>query len=355
MPQAHATTTRSNRALRASLLDRLLLGAAVLLSITVVAFAGQAAFPQAASASNLVDRNATRITLKVDHRNTALVEYNARGKRHHVLYWGAKNRKLFFRYDRSGGWKSKRADWRKFKNRCRRYNGPRLRTARRANLKHPMARLHAICRGPDGSYWALQSWERLVKNYGGRYGTAPRELRISRWTGWPANLTGNSHWIYQGAKISLMGELKFKGRPWSAKSWASNGSVTDGIGRNLVIDSYGSDMGPGWRRVNAILTHKPKGIWCLNLNNKPIAGTNRMSGTGMSPVGRYRIGVAGPGVSPDVFRSFRGVLPENYDAANDTARDNIIVRWLGGVGSAYWTDTAHHGCKIWKWGDGWRR
>ena len=324
------------------------------LAALLIALIGFASLASSASASNLVDRNASRISLKVDRNNTALLEYTVKGSRKHVLYWGAVNSKLFFRYDRSGGWKSKRADYRNFRNKCRAYDGPSLSQVGRSNIRHAMVKLHAICKGPDGSYWAVQSWERLVKNYGGKYGTAPRELRISHWTGSPADLTADSHWIYNGSKVSLMGQLWYRGRAWSAETWAPNGAVTDGIGRNLVLDSYGSDMGrSGWRRVNAFLTHKPNGIYCFNLQPKRIATTGQMSGSGESPTGRYRVGIAGPGVSPDVFRSFTGVVPANYDEAVDQAKDEKIVAWLGGVGSPQWTDSAKHGCKIWNWGDGW--
>jgi hypothetical protein len=63
---------------------------------------------------------------------------------------------------------------------CTRYSGPAL----------PL--LVAACDASDGSYWALQVWERLVPNYGGR--SAPLELYVSHWSGEPGALEVHTDW-----------------------------------------------------------------------------------------------------------------------------------------------------------------
>ena len=101
----------------------------------------------AASASNIVDRNAKNVRLKVSKAGVALVTYKAKGIQRHVIYWGASTDKAaFFRYDRSGGAVSKKVkNWRKMKNACKPYSGP------------PLKAVVVACTAPDGSHWALQA------------------------------------------------------------------------------------------------------------------------------------------------------------------------------------------------------
>ena len=49
------------------------------------------AVPATASASEIIDRNANNVSLKVAQNGQALVSYTARGKRWNVLAWGALN------------------------------------------------------------------------------------------------------------------------------------------------------------------------------------------------------------------------------------------------------------------------
>src|SRR5579862_3313332 len=76
------------------------------------------------SASMIVDRSTSNQTLEVDRNGTALVSYTTPdGTDHHVLYWGAVDWEGRFQRDYSGGWGSKRADWKHFTNACRPYTG----------------------------------------------------------------------------------------------------------------------------------------------------------------------------------------------------------------------------------------
>ena len=64
-------------------------------------------------------------------------------------------RQVAFRLDYSGGWRTYRKTLsRGFVNSCRRYSGP------------PLAWLVTACTMPDGSHWAVQSWQRGLPNLG---------------------------------------------------------------------------------------------------------------------------------------------------------------------------------------------
>ena len=121
-------------------------------------------FAATANASQLIDRNAHDVRLAVDAKGEALITYTAGGKVKHVLAWDAVNAiaptharaQVAFRLDYAGGWgKSRTESWKTFGDRCGAYDGP------------PLAWKVAACKAPDGSYWALQSWQRMLPNYGG--------------------------------------------------------------------------------------------------------------------------------------------------------------------------------------------
>ena len=131
--------------------------AAALLS--VAALVGAASAP----ASELIDRNATGVGLAVDKQGRALLTYRARGRTWHVLASGAvdarpphpKAKQVAFRLDYSGGWGTYKRDvWKTLKNTCRPYDGPALKW------------FVTGCKAADGSYWALQRWQRLLPHRG---------------------------------------------------------------------------------------------------------------------------------------------------------------------------------------------
>jgi hypothetical protein len=99
----------------------------------VVLFA--AAVPATASASEILDRNANDVSIKVAQNGQALVSYSARGKRWNVLAWGALNalqpttarKQVEFQLDYSGGYGTYKRDvWKTFKDTCSAYDGPEL-------------------------------------------------------------------------------------------------------------------------------------------------------------------------------------------------------------------------------------
>lgn len=285
----------------------------------------------AASASEKVDTNSKNERIMVSKRGVALVLYKAHGQSSHVLYWGAKNadrRKkstLEFKHDRSGGWKSHMGDWEHFRNTCKKYTGPEL------------PYVVASCTARDGSHWVLQKWARLAPNYGGkpeRY--RKKELRLSHFDVAPAVFKITPNWSWGGQYMHIVATLKYRGKPWYAVKFSTTGQVKDKIGRNVTIDSYNSDMGSGWRRVNAILTHRPSGQMCFGFTPKNTG--NGTSASGYSGNNTYRLTVPGPGVSPDVQQEFSGVYLQDYTKEADEVVNDYIRGLLGSWGG-------NHNCK----------
>lgn len=249
------------------------------------------ALPGPASASELIDRNANGVVLKVDARGRALLSYTVRGQRRNVLAWGAVNavapttarRQVEFRLDYSGGWGSQRKlVWKTFVNACRPYDGPALHW------------LVTACKARDGSYWAVQAWQRALPNYG--IAPSPRqsvwELRLSHWTGPLARLDVRLNWAYRSFD-HLFGTFTYLGKPVYGFRSKPSGEPLDTFGRNLYVDTFNSAYGTGWKRENSFLTHRGTGVFCYGFYSH-----------GSRPVGkgeRYRATVIGPGVTPDVY------------------------------------------------------
>jgi hypothetical protein len=255
-----------------------------------------AAAPQA-PASELIARNPSHVTLRVDARGRAHVGYRAGGRTRHVVAWGAINARppskrvpqvhFRLRYDARGS-----------RGGCLRYEGP------------PLAWLVHACRAPDGSYWALQKWQRLKPNYGGRRGDW--ELRLSHWRGPSADLEISVDWSYRRFD-HLYGSLGYQGMPVFGFRATRSGSPLDTYGRNVYVDTFDSAYGRGWRRENSFLTHGPDGAFCYGFYTHG----RRHTGAGR----RYRATVIGPGVTPDVM--WQGSEPGPYDRARDLAANRV--------------------------------
>ena len=170
-----------------------------------------------AGATEIVsDRNITNVTLKVNARGYALVQYTTEhGARRNVLFWNAINAvpnpsvgvpQVKFKVDYAGGWGAfRRANyWKTFRNACRRYDGPAL------------FGFVAGCKAPDGSYWALQQWVRLEAMRGfapfRREHTAV-EMHISHWSGPLPVLEVWPNWTYGGGDQGFFGRLTYAGQP----------------------------------------------------------------------------------------------------------------------------------------------
>lgn len=261
--------------------------------------------PGAANASTLIDRDAGGATLQVNNAGQALISYTARGKRWNVLAWGAVNavdpapgaKQVDFKLDYSGGWGTYKKDvWKTFANTCGAYTGPTL------------AWRVTSCTAEDGSYWALQSWQRMLPNYG--LDPTPKqavwELRLSHWTGDLAALTVNVDWAYRKFD-HLFGTFLYNGAPVHGFKSTAGGNPLDAFGRNLYVDTFNSAYGLGWKRENSFLTHKGTGTFCYGF----YPHGSRPAGPGE----RYRATIIGPGVTPDVM--WQGTPPGAYDATRD--------------------------------------
>jgi hypothetical protein len=304
------------------------LSAALLITVALIASAGGSA-----RASQLLgDRNVVNPTIAVDAHGTAVVTYTtATGATRHVLAWGAINGvahpsgassvQVAFQFDYSGGWKSHHDSnfWKTLKNVCTPYTGPTL----------PF--FVAGCDAPDGSFWALQSWQRNLPMRGFAPWTADQkavELHLSHWSGALPVLEIYEHWTYGGSQQGFFGRLTYNGQPVYGTRSAS-ATVSDTFARNIYIDTYDSDYGSGWKHDTAISTHPGNGGFCYTfVPQAPPAGypSTRPNGNGLGT--SYRVSVMGPGVTPIV--QWVGQKLGQYDAAQNAAATEAFDEILGG-------------------------
>jgi hypothetical protein len=258
-----------------------------------------------AGASQLIGFDARDVTLQADGSGRALVTFTSGGRIHHVLAGGAIDARppsrtvpqVAFRLDTRGG---------SIRNMC-------------APAKVALAWLVAACRASDGSYWALQSWQRLLPN-GGAHPSAKQaawELRLSHWRGPLARLTVGIGWSFHRFR-QIFGVYRYAGKPVFGYRVRS-GVPLDGYGRNIYVDAFNSDLGTGWKRVNSFLAHQPIGAFCYGFY--PHGGR-----TGVGS--RLRATVIGPGVTPDVV--WQAKLTGGYSASVDKAADDEMRSLLRG-------------------------
>ena len=282
----------------------------LLLWVTLVSLA----VATAANASQLIDRNAHNVSLSVNAKGEALLTYTADGHVKHVLAWGAVNaiaptasrQQVAFDLDYAGGWgKYHKLYWKSFSGSCGAYDGP------------PLAWEVVACKAPDGSYWALQSWQRGLPNYG----VAPSgsqgawELRLSHWTGALPVLEISTDWSWHRFD-HLYGRLTYGGTGVYGFRSTSSGAPLDTFGRNIYVDTFDSHYGDGWRRENSFLTHTGTGAFCYSFNPHG----SHPAGNGV----RYRATVEGPGVTPDVM--WQGTSPGPYSRDADAAANEQITQ-----------------------------
>ena len=272
-----------------------------------------AVLASSANASQLIDRNATAVSLAIDKKGEALITYRDGGAVKHVLAWGAINAiapsrtraQVAFKLDYAGGWgEYHRTYWKTFRGSCGAYDGP------------PLAWKVVACKAPDGSYWALQAWQRMLPDYGvAPAGTqASWELRLSHWTGALPVLSISTDWAWHQWN-PLFGTFTYAGSPVFGFTSTSGGNPLDTFGRNVYVDTFDSAYGAGWRRENSFLTHTGTGAFCYSVNPHG----SHPAGTGT----KYRATVEGPGVTPDVM--WEGDAPGAYDKAADALANNAIT------------------------------
>jgi hypothetical protein len=286
----------------------------VFVLVVAICAAFEAVTARQADASQLIDRNATAVSLAVNARGEALVSYRAAGVLHHVLAWGAVNAvtpapgttQVAFRLDYAGGFGKYRdaGYWKRFGIGCARYTGP------------PIAWKVAACAAPDGSFWALQAWQRGLPDYGARPTAAESawELRLSHWSGAPAELQIGVDWAYRRFD-HLFGTYTYDGKPVYGFKATPRGTPLDSFGRNVYLDTFDSAYAGGWRRENSFLTHRPSGAFCYGF----FPHGDRPAGKGTF----YRATVIGPGVTPDVM--WLGHAPGAYNNELDAVQNRQIA------------------------------
>jgi hypothetical protein len=311
-----------------------------------------AIFVSSAGASQIISTSTvSSISLQPNNKGEALISYRAGGKAVHVLVWGAVNavatkpgaRQVAFRLDYSGGYQkyflrnpkaqALAREYRKIKGTPGYLTSPvvkKLQALQQAADNYWKTAFHGgcgayngpvlawkvvACKAPDGSYWAVQSWQRKLPNYGLPSNTTSGawEVHLSHWTGALPVLTVNTDWSWHQWN-HLYGTFTYLGVPVYGLHSTSAGQPLDSFGRNLYLDTFDSAYGTGWKRENSFLTHKRDGVFCYSVNPHP----GHPAGTGTE----YRATIMGPGVTPDV--EWVGPAPGQYDKATDAQRNLAI-------------------------------
>src|SRR5579884_738111 len=244
----------------------------VLLGLLVIAASAGAP----AYGSAIIARNVARPALTVDRQGRAHVTWYSGSQQRRLVAWGAVNAlppsttqpQVRFRL-RYGA---------RARGVCLPYDGP------------PLPWLVKACKAPDGSYWALQSWQ---------------GLHLSHWSGPIAQLVVYQNWAFGGVR-HLFGRLTYDGVGVYGFTAAPQGAPRDGYGRNIYLDTFDSAYGNGWHRENSFLTHhggRTPGTFCYGFF--PHLGHPSGDGT------RYRATAEGPGVTPDVMWAADDIGPFN--------------------------------------------
>jgi len=275
----------------------------------------------ASASMPLSDTNVSGLTLQVNSKGEALVSYTrSNGQARHVLLWGAINAlppvqgvaQVHFDRDYAGGW-GKYHDsgyWKTFRNACQPYTGPQL------------AYFVVGCDAPDGSYWAVQSWQRMLPHRGfppWLPSQSAWSFDVSHWTGPLADLELYDDWPFGGATEGIFGRLSYDGVPVHGFGTTAQGVPTDSYGRSLYIDTLDSPYGPGWQRETSIVFRNPTGSFCYSFwptTDPTLPGApSRPAGVGSE----YRISVVGPGVTPDLSAEVAGLGPYDPQNADEAA------------------------------------
>jgi hypothetical protein len=267
-------------------------------SLVAAAFAASPAFGSA-----IIGRNVTHPTLAIDRHGRAHVSYYNGGRRTVLVASGAIDArapsrshpqvKFRIRYGEGGG------------GVCLPYDGP------------PLAWLVKACKAPDGSYWALQRWQRLKPNYGGTQGAW--ELHLSHWRGPIAQLVIYQNWAY-GKYRHIFGRLTYRGVGVYGFNATATGNPLDSYGRNIYVDTFDSAYGKGWHRENSFLTHHrghTLGDFCYGF----FPHGSHPAGEGK----KYRATAEGPGVTPDVMWAADDIGP--YDATVQSQQQALERSW----------------------------
>jgi hypothetical protein len=264
----------------------------------------------------------TGVKLAVDASGKkALLTYQLNGATRRTLVSGAVNAltpskdtpQVKFEMDQLGPRGKDKKIWSSFKNKCKPYDGPAL------------AFLVTACKAPDGSYWAVQSWQYWLPFFGYQPWLPYQDdvaFHVSHWTGQLAQLEMWADWIDVGrgaaAPHDVIARLYYGGSPVYGYVVKAGGVPGDGYGRVVYIETLDSLLGAGWWRLTGILARNRSGTLChamvpqMAFSNYPNPHEVD-AGNGTA----YRAYVEGPGVTPLVMTQVAD--PGNYDQ-NDLAK-----------------------------------
>ena len=278
----------------------------------------------------LSNTNVKKPSLAVNAKGEAMLTYTmTNGKPRHVLVWGAINAnapdastpQVRFKYDYAGGFGKYHNGnyWKTFKNACQPYDGPQL------------AMVVAACKAPDGSYWALQSWQRGLPLLGfkpWRPGQTAYELHVSHWSGDLPQLTVGVHWTYGHSAIGVFGQFLYQGKPVYGFKSTAEGNPLGRYERNVYIDTHNSVYGDGFWRESGILTHNPSGTFCHSfVPQKPFPGYPSQDTRPPAPGDQYRFTIMGPGVTPVIQVTVPGLAKWTGDKDDVDAQANAQRLW----------------------------
>ena len=220
--------------------------------------------PSAPASELLGDRDVTDATLQVNGRGEASSSYTrSTGAPRRVLVWGAVNACRRARAShrcgsrmttRAAGGSTGRQCGAPSPNRCQLYDGPSL------------PNLVAACKAPDGSYWALQHWQRYLR--------CAASLRSARVTASRSSTSRTGTGPYRSSRFPRTGPTTAVGRGSSGDSPTRASPCTASARprqpgpsrtrRYVYIDTLNSRFGPGWQRAAGILTHVANGAFCYS-------------------------------------------------------------------------------------------
>ena len=277
----------------------------------------------------LGDLNITNLSIAVSAKGEALLTYNRQsGQLRHVLVWGAINARppdpvvpqVKFQFDYTGGLRRyDRQIWTDFHNVCRSYDGP------------PLVYGVAACTAPDGSYWAVQSWQRLLPMRGfapfrpqqGAFG-----FDVSHWTGPLAVLQVSQNWTYDGAWTGLFGQMTYDGSPVYGFRTPSATKRGDTYARYVYIDTHNSMYGAGWKHDAGKVLHLRNGAFCYSFVPQiPPPGYPSSDPRGPGNGDLERVTAMGPGVTPDV--QWQGPGLGAYDPQQDEPYNDLFDQLVG--------------------------
>jgi hypothetical protein len=242
--------------------------------IVLVLAAALALAPVARCSQSLGDPNLRNVSLLVNANGTALVSYEREdGSARQVLVWGAINAvppsttvpQIAFHLAASRPVENlAHLSARKFINTCGPYDGP------------PLPFLVTACKAQDGSYWAIQAWQRLLPMRGidpWLPWQSKVEFHLFHWSGPVAQLDVSQNWTYGGRWQGIFGRLTYNGQAVYGFKTPSATKRGDSYARYVYVDAHDSVYGAGWRH---------------DAGNAPSSAVDSTGGKGRSPWWRAR-------------------------------------------------------------------